>query len=133
MRMKTLLLTAAALLGLPAAAQAAPQSKTYVISWFTQVQYSEDGDCPKGFNPLIGEVYRRDLLAVGYSPGETEKIVIGMSSNDPYAVNAIVNRGRIDGKPVNAYTHPVAVSGSPQIVTEGKHAYGFNLDGKSAA
>ncbi len=43
MRLKTCLLIAAALLCLPAAAQAAPRSKTYVISWFTQAHsYTRD-------------------------------------------------------------------------------------------
>jgi len=117
---------------LPSIANAA-EKRTWVVSWFTQALHSVEGDCPKGYNALIAEAYRRDLEAVGTAPAEVEKIMEGMNRNDPYSVQALVNRGRIDGKPVNAYTHPDAVPTPPQLVSEGKYAYGFNLDGKGAA
>ena len=126
------LLCGAVILFAPGASRAA-QTRTWVVSWFTQAMYSQDGDCPNGFNPLIGEVYRRDLAAVGTPPAELEKIMAGMPANEPASVNAIVNRGRINGKPVNAYTHPASVPGVPQLVSQGRYAYGFNLDGKGAA
>ncbi len=119
-------------LALPLTAEAA-EKRTWVVSWFTQALHSVEGDCPKGYNPLIAEAYRRDLVAVGTPPAEVEKVLEGMNRNDPYSVERLVNRGRINGKPVNAYTNPDAVPTPPQLVSEGKYAYGFNLDGKGAA
>src|ERR1700744_5285810 len=95
------LLCGAALLLAPAVSQAAPKTRTFVVSWFTQAMYSQEGDCPHGYNPLIGDVYRRDLLAIGTPPAEVDKLMEGMDASEPASVNAIVNRGRIDGKPVN--------------------------------
>jgi hypothetical protein len=45
----------------------------------------------------------------------------------------ITYRGRIDGKPVNAYAYPNSVP-DPQIhLVQGRYALGFNLDGKGVA
>jgi hypothetical protein len=115
------------------ASYAASQPKQWVISWFTLAMHSEEGDCPKGLNPSITEFYTHDLAAVGHSKEDIEKILGGMNHGDPYSTSSIVYRGRIDGKPVNAYTNPSAVPSAPQLVSEGRYAYGFNLDGKGAA
>lgn len=117
---------------LPSVSQAA-EKRTWVISWFTLAMHSEDNDCPKGFNPPIAEFYRHDLEALGTPKDEIEKILVGINTNDPKSVNALVYRGRIDGKPVNAYTNPASVPSLTQLVSEGRYAYGFNLDGKGAA
>ena len=44
----------------------------------------------------------------------------------------INSRARVNGKPANAYAHPYAVVDPKLKVVTGKHAYGFNLDGKGA-
>src|SRR5690606_35341303 len=45
----------------------------------------------------------------------------------------MLNRGRIDGQPVNAFMHPATTVDPNLIAKEGRYAHGFNLDGKDAA
>lgn len=129
----------AAFLGL--AALAAPlqparaETRSYVVGWFTQATSSVEGDCPDGLNPLPEMTFRRDLTAIGMKKKDVEKILSGFSNGfgTPETTDALVNRGRVDGKPVNAYNHPMAVPDARLSTVVSNQAYGFNLDGKGAA
>ena len=122
-------------LGLFAPAAMAAQSKSFVVGWFLQAAHSYEGDCPEGINPLPEEMFREELKAVGVPQEEIEKVMAGFmgGSSTPETRNAIINRGRIDGKPVNAYNYPSAVPDVGFHEVKGKFAYGFNLDGKSGS
>ncbi|MGH8256829.1 MAG: hypothetical protein ACRET0_11525 [Steroidobacteraceae bacterium] len=74
--------------------------------------------------------YALDLAALGMSRDKVKKIMAAYPG--PAAVGVLVNRGRIDGKPVNAYTNPAAVIDPKLHLVDGRYAYGFNLDGKGA-
>ena len=54
-------------------------------------------------------------------------------SSDNATRDALVNRGRFEGKPVNAFTYPTSV---PDVGlfrnVNSKYGYGFNLDGKES-
>lgn len=111
----------------------AAETRSWVVSWFVTAMHSEKDDCPQGLNPPMEDVYRGVLKNMGKSPEEIEKMIggRGLDGNYPLA-DIIINRGRIDGKPVNVYQYPESVA-DPQIrLAQGKHAYGFNLDGKTA-
>lgn len=121
--------------GLSASA-AALETRTYVVHEFVQAAYSQDGDCgPEGPNPDADKLYARYLAEMGKSPKEVEKLITGWVSGGPESrivQDLMVNRGRINGEPVNAYTHPAAVKDPQLRHVIGKHAYGFNLDGEAS-
>src|SRR5262245_59728747 len=82
-------------------AQAA-QTKSFVVSWFTPAIYSQDDDCP-GRNPSIDGIYKFALRQMNMTQEEErrwfEKFV-GTTGGDE-ADEIIINRARINGKPVN--------------------------------
>jgi hypothetical protein len=56
-----------------------------------------------------------------------------MQGENVQDLNELVsNRGRIDGLPVNPYTHPAAVMDLNMPGLDGKYAFGFDLDGQGA-
>ncbi len=112
---------------------AAAETRSYVVSWFTQGMNSQEGDCPGGVNPPIEKQWVKDLMDVGMSREEAEKIVIAVGNGDREAHQIIVNRGRINGQAVNAYNNPQAVKDPMMTAVVAKYGYGFNLDGRGAA
>ncbi len=113
-------------------AASAKETKSFAIAWFVQAANSYDGDCPEGLNALPEDMFRFQLKGVGVSDEKIEEIMAGLKGgiSTPATQSALINRGRIDGKPVNAYTYPTS---SPDVgfhEVKGKFAYGFNLDGK---
>ena len=121
-------MAAAALLG---AQPAAAESKSFVIGSFLQAAYSYDGDCPDGLNPLPEENFRRQLRANGYDEKKIEDILSDLKGGNsgPLTRSELINRGRIDGVPVSAYTYPTSVKDIGFHEVKGKFAIGFNLDG----
>ena len=125
-------------LSMAAVQPASAETRSYVVSWFTQGMYSTEGDCgPKGINPPMEEQWVIDLVTtLGMSEEEAKKIVERSASRDDpgkdeaYAV--IVNRGRVNGKPVNAYNNPQTVKDPNMRAVVGSKAFGFNLDGNAA-
>jgi len=110
------------------------ETRSYVMSSFWHAANSQDGDCPDGLNMKIKEQYAKDLADVGYSQEDIKRMIddyVGGGGKELMA--AVINRGRINGKPVNAYAHPMAVVDPKLKTMDGKYAYGFNLDGKGAA
>lgn len=128
-------LAAGALVGLSGQAAMAKETKSFVISWFLQAAYSYDGHCPDGLNPLPEEGFRLQLRHIGTSEARIEEILAGLKggSSTPETRSALINRGRIDGKPVNVYTYPTSTVDLGFHEVKGKLAYGFNLDGKETA
>lgn len=113
---------------------AALETRTYVVHRFVHAANSHDGDCgPKGPNEDADKLYARYLAEFGKSPAEVQRLINGWISGGPEGREVqqlMVNRGRINGEPVNAYTHPAAVK-DPQLRTViSREGYGFNLDGK---
>lgn len=101
----------------------------YVVSWFHLATYSEDSDCPDGLNPPADLMFRNILKALGKTPQEIDALMVDFPNGKDIRP-IIINRGRIDGKPVNIYQNPTTEP-DPQVKTvKGHFAYGFNLDGK---
>ena len=112
-------------------AGAAEQSKSFVVSWFTAANYSQDGDCD-GANSNIDGIYRGAIKMLGVSPAEEERLFAKYegTTGGPEAGAIIINRARINGKAVNAYANPMAAPDPKQFTVKSKLALGFNLDGK---
>ena len=111
----------------------ASETKSFVISWFDVAQYydAQGKDCPQGLNPNSRGIFRRELSRLGYKPGEIEPMIADFLSSKNMQI--LVNRGRIDGKPVDAYAHPTSVPDPNLKLVEGRYGFGFNLDGKISA
>ena len=111
----------------------AVETRSYVIEWFSQASYSQDGDCPGGINPPTRRQYFESLSLLGKNPGEVETLMEkyaegGMSQAN--VKNILRMRGRIGEKAVNGFVHPWTVADPELTSVVGKYAYGFNLDGK---
>jgi hypothetical protein len=116
-------------LGLAPAVQAM-ESQTYVIGWFGHATNSTDDDCPEGVHQEVEYQFLENLAPLGYSPEEIEVFREKLLAGDLKELMAIMGtRGRIDGQPVNPYTHPAAVADPDLPALQGKYAYGFDLDG----
>jgi hypothetical protein len=114
----------------PLQSAAANESRSYVLSSFTNAAYSTKSDCQGGIDPDQTDQYKLELRALGMPPDQVEKVMAGYPGFATMAV--LVNRARIDGKPVNAYTNPAAAIDPKLHLVTGPYAYGFNLDGKGA-
>lgn len=113
---------------------ASAETRNYVVSWFTQGMYSTEGDCgPLGINPPIEIQWVTDMMDIGMTREEAQKLVARVGTGDNTAHELIVNRGRINGQPVNAYNNPQTVPDPKMRAVIGKKGFGFNLDGKESA
>ncbi|MEJ8566542.1 hypothetical protein [Elongatibacter sediminis] len=121
--------------GVALASQPAQAEQTwgYVVGSFSTATYADDESCPEGINPEGKELDRRNLLSLGYTPDEAQKILLEGPASVGADWSILPMRGRIDGKPVNVFTYPESVP-DPHIKTlRGSIAYGFNLDGQVTA
>lgn len=114
---------------LPLQGASAADDRGYVVSWFHRASYSQDGDCPEGLNPNADLMVRGILKNLGKTSDEIEKLMVGFPNN-PAIRPLIVNRGRINGEPVNIYQNPASAPDPMVHTVKGHLAYGFNLDGK---
>ncbi|MHB1206333.1 MAG: hypothetical protein ACYCZX_12240 [Rhodospirillaceae bacterium] len=126
---------AAAAMGFTSHAAMAAQTKSFVVSIFTHAAYSYDGDCPEGINPPIEELYRKELTLIGVPKEKIDMLLVDLGDSYLHAgpgtpQEFLVNRGRLNGKPMNAYTYPQTVPDVGFHEVKGKYAYGFNLDGR---
>lgn len=116
------------------ASPAAAETRHYAVSWFGMATNSNDEDCSGGVHPVIEEVYLLYASRLGATPEQLatwrQKMMAGEAVADLYEM--MMNRGRIDGKPVNPYAHPAAVMDLQLPGLDGKYAYGFDLDGQGA-
>lgn len=118
-------------LGASGTAQA--ETRAYVVSWFAQATNSQEGDCSGGVHPEIEKLYMRYVERLGLPAADVEryKKELATASGGAELGDVIVNRGRINGQPVNGWTHPAAVPDLNMPGLDGKFGYGFNLDGKA--
>ena len=128
----TAAMAGAAAVGLMTQAALASQTRTFAIAWFVIAANSKDGDCPDGINPLPEDMFRTELKGIGLTQEKIDEILGDLKggSSGPVTRSALINRGRIDGKPVNAYTYPTSVPDIGFHEIKSPYAYGFNLDGK---
>jgi len=111
-------------------AQAA-QTKSFVVSWFTPAIFSQDDDCP-GRNPSIDGIYKFALRQMNLPQAEEQRMYekyVGTTGGEE-AGEIIINRARINGKPVNAYANPLASPDPNMFTVTGTKSFGFDLDGK---
>jgi len=118
----------ASTIGSLAVPAAASETRGYVVNWFVNSSYSQEGDCPDGPNWSVAANINRILK----TQGKTDAEIAAMSKLPVQALayGVLPNRGRIDGKPVNAYLNPTSVPDPGAHVMQGKVSLGFNLDGK---
>ena len=125
-----LLVAAAVIMTSPAGAL---ETKSYVVEWFSQSSYSQDGDCPGGVNLPTRLQYFKSFALLGKDPDEVEELMaIYAEGGMPAAnvTNMMRMRGRIGEEPVNAFVHPWTVADPKLKSVVGDYAYGFDLDGK---
>ncbi|HEX4050454.1 MAG TPA: hypothetical protein VHY19_06220 [Steroidobacteraceae bacterium] len=114
----------------PVSSASASETKSFVVSAFTNAAYSTKEDCQGGIDPDQTDQYALDMAALGMPSAQIKKLMAGYPSFETMAV--LVNRGRVDGKPVNGYTNPASVIDPKLHLVDAPYAYGFNLDGKGA-
>lgn len=108
----------------------ASETRGFVVSWFYMATHSQENDCAGGLNIPAEKLFARILREQGKAPQEVEKIMEGF----PFTTNTpdILQRGRINGKPVNVYVNPTSIPDPKLHLVIGKHAFGFDLDGNAA-
>jgi hypothetical protein len=125
---------AALALPMMVAGAASAETKSFVISYFYDANFSDGKtDCPNGLNLSAIDFYRRDLAKAGHSHDEIEaalKDFPGEGGLKQPWVPLVAHRG--NGKD-NVYAHPETMADPGEIEVTGKYSYGFNLDGKGAA
>lgn len=130
-------LALAGVLATGALSPAAAETKDFVVSWWMQAanSYKNDSDCPTGINPSLEELVRRQMQAVDIPKDEIENALAQLNGGAPPAdvVDLIMYRGRLNGKPMHAYTFPSTVPDVPGLITYniGPEVYGFDLDGNA--
>jgi hypothetical protein len=125
------MVASAAFVSLFTQAVSALESRSYVIDWFSQASYSQDGDCPGGVNLPTREQYAVNFTHLGYAPDEIEELMkqYALGNDGEWNVREMMRfRGRIDGKPVNAFVHPWTAIDPKLTTVDGAYAFGFNLD-----
>jgi len=117
-----------------AAPAMAGQTKGFVVSWFNQAEYADPQgrDCPHGVNDGPEIYYRKELSAIGMSHEAVEKYINDFLDMSKFkqTIPIAQMRGRINGKPADAYAIPTSVPDPHLKLVEGPMGYGFNLDGK---
>jgi len=130
------LFSATALVAVSAPAFA--ESRSYVVSMFAPASYNKDGDCSKGVNIPVGEQYELDLLAAGYTKEQVEQLKTSVDDTTMFGgyntawARAVIFRGKINGKQVNAWVNPASALDPGLHMIDGPTAVGFDLDGKGA-
>src|SRR4051812_34735217 len=61
------------LFALPASAA---ETKGFVVSWFHTAGYADKDSCPRGINPDNNQMWARDLIGLGFTPAEAEKVIV---------------------------------------------------------
>ena len=115
---------------LGASTASAGETRSYVLTSFADAAYSTKDDCAEGIDPDQTVQYALDLEALGIPEEQVKKLMAGYPTGP--VTRMLVNRGRINGKPVNAFTNPASVMDPKLHLVTGHYAYGFNLDGKGA-
>jgi len=143
MKLKTILQTirGAALVGataafMPISTAEAAQTYGYMISSLSTATWNDyKTNCPQNINGFALDTRRRDLLAIGLTKEEVDKLINGANGdveNLPRDISERLNmRAIVNGKPASFYNYPEAVPNPPVIESVvGPTAFGFDLDGK---
>jgi hypothetical protein len=121
----------AAALSITFAGQAAAETRSFVVGWFSQATNSDEKDCPGGPNPGVQLQYLKNLADLGYSAKQIEEMVRKSQDGEGTEMfDALRFRGRLDGQPVSPYIYPATTVDPKWKAITGKFAYGFNLDGR---
>jgi hypothetical protein len=122
-----------ALIGTSSGSASASETKSYLVNWFyLDNYYGGDEDCPQGLNPSSIEFYRRDLLRLGYTKAQVDKLLDGYpgpGDGTEVWVPYVSHRG--NGKD-DVYENPTTAPDPGLKIVQGRYAYGFNLDGRGA-
>jgi len=97
--------------------------------WYTTrlLEFSEYVPTSSG----LAKIKRRILVSQGYSSEEALKIISGNGTDSKGHKVDIRKRGKMNGEIVDVLNFPTSTP-DPQIeTTQGRYAYGFNLDGKA--
>ena len=117
--------------GLLAPSVAAAETKSFVISYFYDANWSDGKtDCPDGMNTSSIDFYRRDLLRLGLPKEKVEDALKDFPGEGGLAqpwVPLVMTRG--NGKD-NVYVNPTTAPDPGTKLVQSKFSYGFNLDGK---
>ncbi len=130
-------LAAAAAFGIAAPSPASAETRDFVVSWWMQAanSYKDDSDCPGGINPSLEELVRRQMEAVDIPKADIDRGIelLNGGAPPPDVVDMMMYRGRLNGKPMHAYTFPSTVPDVPGLTNfnVGPEAYGFDLDGNA--
>jgi len=110
----------------------AADSIGYVVSWFATATHATNvkENCPQNKNG--GRYYGsiKGLMTLGYSEEEATKIMdqAGAQIDEKYE-RLIETRARVKGQPASIFNYPEAVQDPNIEISEGPHAWGFDLDG----
>ena len=127
-----LALTAAALFIGFAPQSASAETRSFSYAWFYPAMYTQKDNCPEGLNPNTGEIFKRALITTGTKPEDADKIINeALESDDRNALKVLSERGKFQGKQVNAYNNPLTVPDPGWKTATGRYQFGFNLDGKN--
>lgn len=110
------------------------ETRGYVISWFGTATYVKDfaSSCPEDRNGGGAEWQIRDIISLGYSRAQAQKLAAGGEVTGELR-DKLASRAVVNGKHVSIYNYPDAVP-DPNIETvTGKYAYGFDLGGTDPA
>jgi len=125
--------TATAVLALTVGAGqvAQAESKGYIVSlWVPAMNNFDESGCPNGKNIVLNDLAAQALKVQGMPQAQIEKVTSPETMTQGIFSNAVPLRAVKDGKPVNAYVHPMAVPNATIRYDEAKEGFGFNLDGK---
>ncbi len=125
-------LASVAALALVSAPALAKESRSYAVGYFYAASYSEDGDCPTGYNPTTAEGWIAGMRALGLSEEKIKAYFEGSASmkqgeRQEISKYFISQRGRIGEKAVNVYANPLArpyLKDEPQLFVD--DIRGFN-------
>ena len=121
----------------PAQGAMAAQTYGYMVSSLSTATWNDYAvNCPQNLNGFALDVTRRDLMAIGFSKEEAQKMTGGEGGDVERMPREISqrlnNRAIVNGKPASFYNYPDAVPNPPVIESVvGPQAIGFDLDGKS--
>lgn len=124
--------------GLGTAFAAGPENRTISLMVgrmeFAGYYDPTGADCPKGYNPMMAQVAKKEMLKQGYTQEKIDEIYALEEDDRNRTVNEVMRmRGMKDGKASNAYAHPETAEDPVLLTVEGPHGYGLNLDGKVKA
>lgn len=107
------------------------ETRAYVINLFVPAMNNkDDSDCPHGKNPIAPGILEGILRQEGVAEAQIQNLLKPGTFDGRLFDQYATYRGKIDGEAVNVYHHPLSVPDPHIKLSEGKEAFGFNLDGQ---